>query len=219
MSLRIAVTTLAYGHDYIRLLKAALDGKRDYCRQHGYTFLPFFECLDPSRAPSWSKVLMLERILKSAQYDWVFWSDADSVVMNPATRLEDIIATIPSHCDFAAAGDGNGAINAGQFLLRNSAWTLDFLTRVYAQTQFVDHNWWEQQAILHLLETNPTDRAKFFRLAQRAINSYPNELAHDGKHAGYQEGDFIVHFPSMRGTQLEFWVNHFLTKRALAELR
>jgi hypothetical protein len=56
-----------------------------YCRQHGYRFVCRTDGFDRSRAPSWSKVLFIREELPRSE--WVFWTDADALVMDSAVPL------------------------------------------------------------------------------------------------------------------------------------
>ena len=57
--------------------------KEDYARHHGYGFVAHDRSLDNRRPPAFSK-LAGDRGTVAGRHDWVFWTDADSLVMNPA---------------------------------------------------------------------------------------------------------------------------------------
>lgn len=54
---------------------------------------------------------MVQRVINSNQYDWVWWIDFDTLVMNMNTKVEDIIAdaltnvTNPDKIDFLFTPD------------------------------------------------------------------------------------------------------------------
>lgn len=153
--------------------------KERYAARHGYHFYCARKLLDPSRSASWNKIDFLRHYLPD--YDWVFWTDADSLIMNPAIKLEELIA-LAGEAHLILAEDEHG-LNAGEFLLRNSPWSLAFLTEVHGQVQFLNHLWHEQAAISHVLgKTN--SRVKY--IPARLINAY---------RSNYREGDFLIHFP------------------------
>lgn len=45
--------------------------------------------LDVSRPPAWSKIPAIRNSLRN--YDWVFWLDSDTLIMNNKFKLENII--------------------------------------------------------------------------------------------------------------------------------
>jgi len=100
--------------------------------------------LNVNRKPSWLKVKAVERYLASGDYDWVFWIDGDTVIMNDNVRLESFLpeeeegqdvdvgtrqtmekdrAEVPS---LILTKDHRG-INAGVWFMRRSEWSMRFL--------------------------------------------------------------------------------------------
>jgi hypothetical protein len=174
----ISVLTL-YDESFTSLAAISTPNKRRYAQRHGYDYLEQKGILDISRPPAWSKIRALLRHL--ADYDWIFWTDADSLIMNPALRLESFLD--PGY-DMVVSADPSG-LNTGHFLLRRSDWSFSFLEATYRQVQFIHHPWWEQMAILHLLGNSPADAARVKILHKRELNSYRWD---------FRDGDFLVHF-------------------------
>jgi hypothetical protein len=90
--------------------------------------------------PSWLKIKAVEKHLlpsssSASSFDWVFWMDADALIMNPNIRLEDIILSsisspfpsTSSSVDLLLTRD-HRSINAGVWFLRRSSWSLEFLS-------------------------------------------------------------------------------------------
>ncbi len=164
--------------------------KQRYADRRGYDFLCVDYVRDSNRSASWNKILWLEKLLP--EYDWVFWTDADSLIMNGEIRLEDVIGD-SSH-DLIFTKDENG-LNAGQFLIRNCCWSLWLLDSIWDQTQFLDHPWSEQAALMYVLrEMSEAHRIEHVRFlpSKNVMNAYVNHYRSD-----YQPGDFIVHFVGM----------------------
>jgi glycosyltransferase involved in cell wall biosynthesis len=176
--MKIAVVTLftpeiaAYG-------ELAARNKRDYATIQGYDLICHRATLDQSRPPAWSKVLAILRELP--KYDWVFWTDADALIMNHGIRLEDLI---DEQYDLLISRDKN-EYNTGHMLFRNTPAAKTYLEKSYAQTQFIHHYWWEQAAMAHVLNTDKDALATKI-LDQRLFNSYLEN---------YHPGDFVIHFP------------------------
>lgn len=201
----IHVVTMSIGEWYQHVTYPSYVNKSRYCEKHGYTFHSYTESMDTTRPIPWTKILaILEVMENNPECEWVFWTDADSLIMNDSVKLSRLID--PTY-NMITASDYNG-INTGQFLIKNCEWSKDFLKRVYAQDQFINHGWWEQMAIMHLYASNKRDKRQIKVLKQRTMNSYAKE-AYDSNWGLYQEGDFIIHFAGVRGADLERLMNQY----------
>jgi len=136
------------------------------------------------RAPSWSKILFAKRHLPSC--DWLFWTDADSIITNFDTRLETFI---DENYNFIITKDING-MNGGHWFIKNTPWSYEFLDDVWAQESRIDHVWWEQQAIMDVYDKY---KEKIKIVPNKLFNAYPDS---------WEEGDFLIHFP---GPALQAW--------------
>jgi hypothetical protein len=137
------------------------------CRRNGF---------DTSRPPSWSRIPFLLHELQKA--DWVWWTDADALIANPehdVTRLLD--------GDLVIGCDQNG-INAGSFLIRSCDWSKAFLQDCWDQTDLLGHPWFEQSAMMRLLEIQE-NLTHVHHVPIRSFNSYPEN---------FEAGDFVLHF-------------------------
>ena len=194
---RIAMLT-AYDANQRDLAAWSSPNKRRYCRHHGYEFIERTDGFDPSRPASWSKVLFVREHLP--HFDWLFWTDADSLIMNSSMHLEKFIEDgcdlVLTHDDF---GVGKYVVSMGQFLIRNCDWSMRFLDEVWEQKQFIHDRMWEQAAVQHLLETRDlSDRVCV--VTQRRFNSYLHN---------YRKGDFLLHFamqpPAAKRQLMQVW--------------
>ena len=194
---RIGVLT-AYDENLRDLAAWSSPNKRRYCGHHGYEFIERTDGVDPSRPPSWSKILFVKEHLP--HFDWLFWTDADSLIMNNAMRLEQFIEDgcdmVLTHDDF---GVGKYVVSMGQFLIRSSDWSMRFLDEVWQQTQFVTDRMWEQAAVQFLLEQQDLSEHVCV-VTQRRFNSYMHN---------YRKGDFLLHFamqpPEARRQLMQVW--------------
>src|SRR5579863_1063943 len=105
----IAFVTLASGIEYQKIVAPGIVNKKRYCKLQGYDFYAAHELIDPSRSPVWGKILLLAKVMENPKYKWVFWSDADSLVMNFEKRLEELI---DENYNLIITADFNG-INSG----------------------------------------------------------------------------------------------------------
>lgn len=157
---------------------ATAASKVEYANRWGLGFyrLP---CSPTNRPVSWGKLVLMQEVLKTN--DWAWWIDADAGITNhtidPAILMAD--------ADMIVAKDIHG-INCGSFLFRAGKATNDFIDRVWARTEFLNHNWWEQAAIIAELERDPA-QIKVHYPPKPMLNAYPGE--------DWTSESLVVHFP------------------------
>jgi hypothetical protein len=146
---RICLTTLtdAANADFLQrlvrwrnfnaLLSMTWPNKERYCRQHGYLLFDESSSLDTSRPPSWSKIRAAQRLLTEENCEWVFWMDADTVIMNSAIRIEDFLPLPDSGIDLLLTRQKGDSWNAGAWLVRNTPWSLEFLDHWWNMKEYV----------------------------------------------------------------------------------
>ena len=198
--MKIAVVTFECDPGKCRRL--SFPNKRKYCQQHGYTFVSGRKRLLTDRPASWSKLAYVLRAMPA--HDWVFWSDADSLIIATDRRLEELID--PSY-DFIVSMDAKG-LNMGQFLAKSCSWTKHLLQSLidypHKQRQRTPHRvlhqkHWEQRALKLMIATEPW-RSQFEEHAAvypyhdpRNFNTWPRHATKD---------TFLVHYP---GKQRDYW--------------
>ena len=180
--------------------------KSAYCLRHGYAWHPHTHGFDASRPVAWSKLAFLRQRLPD--YDWVMWSDVDSLITNPEVRIESLVRT---HADLLLTRDRVG-FNSGSFLVRNSAWSASFLDQLWNLPDTEEYRrhfemWtdrlWENRAFLYLLRSFQ-NRAHARIVPQRRLNSYLPDPKRRDRRADHRPGDFVLHLPGMeRGRRLE----------------
>lgn len=181
----IAVVTLIVGKEYKNAVKTGIKNKDYYCKKHGYDFYCCEEHLDLTRPIPWSKIPLIQKIMEEHSYEWIFWTDADSLIMNTNITLENFI---DEDFNFIISKERD-RVNSGEFLIKNCQWSKNFLDTVYRHTECINHEWWEQMAIIKELD-NEKFKPQIKILPQRALNA----RAKDGTHCEYKPGDFIIHF-------------------------
>ena len=154
--------------------------KQKYCDKHGYDFFGSDFKFD-GRHPSWARLPMILELIKD--YDWVFWSDPDSLIVNTDIKLESFI---DDKYDFIISD--TEVINFGEFFVKNSPLGIEILNDINNQRQFLDHVWRENQACIYLFEEyygkHITDHILIEKDA--SYNRFANI---------YRDGDFIIHYP------------------------
>ena len=187
--------TLAIGEDFRKSLTKALDSKKRYCEKRGYEYVLGDEKFwDREKPIPWSKIPFLLDVLKnSSDGEFIFMSDADVYITNMDFDIEkSIVPLLPENKDLLMTIDSCGHINDGNILIRNSEWSRGFWKRVYEQTDLLYHPWWENAAVIKLLELNKDDLNKTEITNNcRLFNAYIQGL--QGMPL-WQPGDFLVHF-------------------------
>lgn len=187
--------TLAIGEDFRKSLTKALDSKKRYCEKRGYEYILGDEKFwDREKPIPWSKIPFLLDVLKnSSDGEFIFMSDADVYITNMDFEIEkSIVPLLPENKDLLMTIDSCGHINDGNILIRNSEWSRGFWKRVYEQTDLLYHPWWENAAVIKLLELNKDDLNKTEITNNcRLFNAYIQGL--QGMPL-WQPGDFLVHF-------------------------
>jgi hypothetical protein len=147
------ICTLGSG-SHRELAQASAEASSLYGQRHGWDVVACYSVdLAAGRPPSWAKIPLVLNLLDT--YEWVWWIDADAIIVD---LDRDVMADID-----ASEGaiwlarhpqerrEEQSVLNAGVFLVRRDARVIDFLNAVWNAEQFIDHNWWENAAILHLL--------------------------------------------------------------------
>ena len=170
------ILTLAIGKDFCQALAPSLDSKRAYAAKHGYTYIQSGEEFwNRDRPIPWSKVeFVLKTLASYPEGELFFLSDADVMITNMELSLEDHVAILlPADKDLLMTIDACGHLNSGNMLMRNTAWLRDWWRRVGEQTDLLYHIWWENAAMIRLLETVPSDLAKTQTTAEHwRFNAY-----------------------------------------------
>eukprot|EP00250_Pteridium_aquilinum_P012257 c20603_g1_i3 orf=99-1166(-) len=170
------------GRSFDGLMELVMPNKVSYTQRHGYEFIDASDTLDPSRPPSWSKILAVRKHLPN--FDWVFWNDVDSLVTNPEISLEDIIDSVVGSMgrnftpDLIITTDVTG-VNAGMFFFRNTEWSMRFLELWWNQSSFIrpfgQMKSGDNDALKYLLQTMPEEEFRQhvgIPRMQCAFNSY-----------------------------------------------
>ena len=213
--MRLAVTTVIDVREdvgrqsfYKNIAEDVFANKEAYCAVNNYTPRMFKESLDLTRPAAWSKIKAIQQCLEEG-FDWVFWQDADCFVMNMNKRLEPLVEELGDR-NFATSCDINSGVCTGTILIRNCDWSREFLNKVYAQEEFINHMWWEQAAVIHLLDN--MDKQEYdnnvWIMPQDYTNSYPHP--YNQQNVMFQPGHLAVHFPGNPAAKREARFDHYL---------
>lgn len=183
-SASIAVVTL-YTESIKTYAEQTAETMRSYCKKHGYQFICHKDIIVKNRPASWSKIPAIFEAFDSGA-DWVFWIDADAIIMNPKVKLESFISKAAGK-DIAITEDEN-SVNCGVFLIRNCEFSTHLLSEIWAMEKHINHIWWENAAMHELYYGDAEIRSHFDVFAKNSFNSRMDS---------YQEGDFVLHLPGI----------------------
>ena len=147
--MRKALATVASG-PFADLHQIARPGLEAFADQHGWDLIVETETRS-GRPASWAKIPLLADL--THDYEVVAWVDADAVIVDDT---HDLAAELRPGRDLYLVEHnvpelGQTTANAGVGMIRAGRWADRFLAEVWAQTDLVDHQWWENAAILRLL--------------------------------------------------------------------
>jgi hypothetical protein len=193
--MKICLLTLVIGDQYYDSVKLGIESKKKYCESNGYDFiLGDNKIYDKKRPIAWSKIKMIQKYINN--YDYIFCSDADVIIMNSNHKLETFINKYLGQNKKLLVTRDFMNINTGNIILKNCSEIISLLDNIYNQTQFLNHNWWEQMAFIDLYNKSKLIRDFTFVLNEtHLINAYiiefPNHpLPESNK---YRTGDFLIH--------------------------
>lgn len=138
--------------------------------------------IDPSRKPTFGKVLLAMAACNNRPNAWLLWSDADAMIVNQTQPLESII---DDGYDVMLSYDWL-MVQAGVLFFKCTPWTLQFLKRTYDDREFDEARALDQSAFhAYLDKLTPSEYQEHVKvLPKHAINVYLEE---------YRPGDFLIH--------------------------
>lgn len=185
-----------------------------YAERHGYAHEVVRDYLTDTH-PSYQKIRLLkERIDK---YDAILWLDADTVVMNDATFVEDFegLELMDISVDWCAPveddEDPNPSaeikttyVSCGNFILWNTPDTARFLSEWekhserYAKRQVCC---WEQDGLRAAMQASEWFDIQVYRWPRREFNAVHETCVNrnfpDRAPKPYQPGDFLLHLTNV----------------------
>lgn len=193
--MKIALLTLVIGDKYKNAVNMAIETKKIYCEKHGYDFIIGDESIyDTNRPIAWSKIQLLKKHL--GNYDYVFLSDADVVIMNDTIKIEKYINDyFKNNIKLVVTRDQQN-INTGNMILKNDKEVFCLLDNIYNQTGYINSGWWEQSAFIFLFNNNEYIR-QYTTVIQDShiLNAYILEIPGLSlpERCKYRTGDFLIH--------------------------
>jgi glycosyltransferase involved in cell wall biosynthesis len=120
-----------------------------WATRYGYDLDLRHDLAAPERPASWSKVRLVRERLETHQV--VIWVDADTVVVDGREDLARRVSRSRPIAMVAHGYAGQQVPNLGVFALWSCPRTKALLDTLWSMTEYRDHKWWENAALLDLL--------------------------------------------------------------------
>ena len=215
--LNIAILTIITNNDYIASMQPALDTKKKYCEKHGYTFI-VEDNVGNTKSICWLKYKFLQMHLP--KYDYIFYSDADVIMLNTDFMLETIINTyftLDTQLLFSVDSpiSSNSNINTSNFIVKNDIDSLLLLDNVFSKQSYNNHTLQDQMALKELY-TSDENVKTYVKLIStnnifNAIYPLPNNPRLE---QNYVEDSLLIHFQYWKSPYLNgLHIRHLLSKK------
>lgn len=132
------------------------------------------------RPASWYKIPAILKAF-SEGCDYAFWVDCDAILVNKHRRLESFL----HHRKHLYISQTSFGPSCGVMMLKNSDQIHRLLDLAWQQVQFINHPWWEQQAIIHLFNTRQFDWSLIHWIPEDIFNC-----------EWYWSGALVYHMPN-----------------------
>jgi hypothetical protein len=143
---------------------------RAYAERHGYELITS-TAAHPDRPPAWAKVPLIRSTLDD--YDLVLWIDADAVIVDAAEDIAGALAPAAQLGLVQHRRDAELIPNTGVMVWRSGEFARSLLDRTWGATQYLDHPWWENAALLDALGYAVPRFTRLDRLRRRRLRARP----------------------------------------------
>ncbi|KAI9706187.1 MAG: hypothetical protein M1820_004948 [Bogoriella megaspora] len=211
---RIAKCTISF--NYNPIYERALRTHDAHNQLHNYPLYINRQSIldDVWTKPAWILALLLRELARPAveRLEWLFWMDADTVLLNPYIPISAFLPPETGQFDdvhMIVVHDWNG-LNNGIFAIRVCQWSVQLHSSILAFQYYrpdVQLTFRDQSAMAELL-MEPKFARHTVKAPQRWFNAYQGE--HNETLAPFQvrRGDFLVHFAGVgdREQRMKYWL-------------
>ncbi len=176
------------GCSYSELAKITMPSYEEYCKIHGYDFKSI--CINPStgRLIGWDRFkFFLDNI---DNYDYLFYVETDSMLMNQTIRLEHLIDDNYEIIVSKHSREDIDEFNTGPTLIKCSEWTRNFFTILYNNQEYKKHELVDQQLFTDTVNWEWSIKEHVKIVPLRFFNSFTHQWFPNDN---FQMGDFICH--------------------------
>mmetsp|Transcript_1380 Transcript_1380/g.8537 ORF Transcript_1380/g.8537 Transcript_1380/m.8537 type:complete len:311 (+) Transcript_1380:141-1073(+) len=153
-------------------------------------------------AAHWHKISVIYALLLKG-YEYVLFTDGDTVLMHPEIRIEEFIREAPQDTQLWISEDLPGVqtiINTGLMIVRNGTWSIQMLKYVMHESRdqrVYPHHWPAEQGSVHRwIQVHPKPFFHMYPYGERfqvfsSFSGNPAEEAEDK----LRKGIWVLHFP------------------------
>ena len=183
---------------------------------HGYRLHVLRQQLmdDVWSKPAYILSLLLRELSKheSERLDWLFWVDADTIILNPYVPIETFLPPGGTEFDdiyLMYSNDWNG-LNNGVFPIRVNQWAVNMFAAIVAYRHFnpQDPLIFRDQSAMNTLMQEPEFAKHIMQAPQRWFNAYQGEHNETLQPFQVRRGDLLVHFAGVpaREERMQYWL-------------
>ena len=174
-----------------------------YCDKNNIELFKCSERRVSNRHPAWERIPLILKYIN--HYDYVMWVDADAHFYIDANNITDFINDNKNY-NFIFSNDmGNSNINTGVYFVKNSKYSIDFLTRWLHDEDLYKNNpipgWWDQGVLYEMYDKSILD------IKNNCIIINYGVLQHFFENEVFTNKPFIFH---LAGRSREIRNNHSL---------
>ena len=130
-----------------------------YCDKNNIELIRCNKRRHSNRHPAWERIPLILKYIND--YDYVMWIDADAFLYNDANNIVDIINDNRNYHFIFSNDIYNNNINTGVYIVKNSQYSIDFLTRWLYDEDLYKNNkyphWWDQGVLIEMFNQNILD--------------------------------------------------------------
>lgn len=195
----------------------AIKTHEEHDRLHGYRLHVLRQNLldDVWSKPAYILSLLLKEMSKpeSERLEWIFWVDADTVILNPKVPIETFLPPPGSDFDdihLMYSNDWNG-LNNGVFPVRVNRWSVELFVAITAFRHYKpdDSLVFRDQSAMDITLKHPKFKRHVVEAPQRWFNAYQGEHNETLAPNQIRRGDLLVHFAGVtnRDERMGYWLN------------
>ncbi|TKA77684.1 hypothetical protein B0A55_03996 [Friedmanniomyces simplex] len=194
----------------------ALRTHEEHDRLHGYRLHVLRQGLldDVWSKPAYILSLLLRELSRpeSERLEWLFWVDADTIILNPHVPIETFLPPPGSEFDdihLIYTNDWNG-LNNGIFPIRVNRWSVDLFSAILSYRYYRPDAplVFRDQSAMGALIQEPQFSKSIVAAPQRWFNAYQGEHNETLSPFQVRRGDLLVHFAGVpdREKRMGFWL-------------
>ena len=187
----------AYDSNFEQIIQLNQPILSQYCKLHEYELVEH-KIVNFPKPASWFKISALLLEMESL-CTHIMWIDADTLILNQSFKIETLLK---EDKQLYISKDING-INCGVMIFKNTDFIKKLLHKIDSMCdKYLNHIWWEQAALMELLEQNYMSISDYLEyVPQQIMNAYDRKLLHTFEDGYVSNDTFILHLPSINNKQ------------------